>query len=117
MQNDGYSIDSSNMTPEKTAETAFGMRVLEKLLREYPGYNWHVEVNFAGQVCTVRTEFGGQWGYVLHLEAIVNDPDLKLVRWAGGELLERFNLSREKANLDIIDSLAVNARGFATPQR
>lgn len=113
----GVSIDHSNPTPEKTEETALAMRVLEKLMKDFPGYEWHVEVNFAGGVCTVRTEFGGQWGYVLHLDHIISDPSLKLVRWAGGELLERYNLSRVKANPDIIDSLDVNARGFATPQR
>lgn len=108
--------DEQDMTPVKVQETALAMRILEKLVKEFPGYDWHVEVNFQGEICTVRTEFGGQWGYLLHLDQVIHDPDLKLVRWAGGELLERYNLPRMRADQDRIDELPVNARGFATPQ-
>lgn len=110
------SIDHSNPTPEKAAETALAMRILEKLMSEYPGYDWHVEVNFQAEVATVRTEFGGQWGYVLHLDKVIHDPSLALVRWAGGELLERYNLSRVRADQELINSLPVNARGIVVPQ-
>lgn len=110
------SVDHGNPTPEKVAETALAMRIIEKLIKEFPGYDWHVEVNFQGQICTVRTEFGGQWGYVLHLDQVIHDPSLKLVRWAGGELLERYNLSRVRADHEMIDSLPVNSRGIVVPQ-
>lgn len=111
------SIDDKDFTPTKMQETELASVVLAKLVKDYPGYNWHVEVCFQAGVCRVRTEFGGAWGFVLHLDKIVNDVDLKAVRWAGGELLERFNLSRERANDDAIDSLLVDARGFAIAEK
>lgn len=111
------SIDDSDFTATKMQETELASVVLGKLVKEFPGYNWHVEVCFQAGVCRVRTEFGGQWGYVLHLDKIVNDVDMKAVRWAGGELLERYNLSRSKADEDSINSLLVDARGFAIVEK
>lgn len=110
------SVDYEDFTPVKMQETEIASRILAKLVADYPGYNWHVEVSFQAQVAIVRTEFGGNWGFVLHLDKVVNDPDLKAVRWAGGESLERFNLSRERASESAIDGLVLDARGCAIPE-
>ncbi|MGE3551193.1 MAG: hypothetical protein AB7I29_14995 [Geobacter sp.] len=110
------SVDYDNFTPMKMRETEVASQILAKLVADYPGYNWHVEVNFQGEIATVRTEFGGNWGFVLHLDKVMNDPDMKVVRWAGGETLERFNLSRERASESAIEGLVLDARGYATPE-
>lgn len=111
------SVDQSNFTPTKMKETEVASLILAKLVKEFPGYNWHVEVSFQAETAVVRTEFGGSWGFVLHLDQLVNDPDLKVVRWAGGETLERFFLSRERASEAEIENLVLDARGFAIPEK
>ena len=40
------SVDYENFTPVKMQETEIASRILAKLVADYPGYNWHVEVSF-----------------------------------------------------------------------
>lgn len=79
-------------------------RKLEEL---YPGWLWLVECTWRNGVVTVKNiSLHGDYGFVIHLEELMHDPDLKLVSVAGGELLERCDLPRGprpagiKADLD-----------------
>ena len=49
-----------------------------------------------GVVVVKSMRLSGDWGFVLHEDKM--DNDYKSVMRAGGELLERFRMSREKFN-------------------
>lgn len=70
-------------------------RVAETLHKHYPGHLWAVNINEEGGVITVMNlALSGKWGFLLKLKAVQEDPDLKSVMRAGGELLERYRLHR-----------------------
>lgn len=63
----------------------------DMLERHYPGWEWSVYV--ADGIMQIRaTKLSGEYGYVLHVDKI--DNDLKRVKNAGGEILERFGMRR-----------------------
>jgi hypothetical protein len=62
----------------------------QKLQNHYPRWIWFIECKWETGIVTVKNlSLHGDYGFVLHLEELVNDADLKLVVVAGGELLER----------------------------
>ena len=71
--------------------------VAEHLEKKYPGWAWAVHV-MDGVVVVKSMRLSGNWGFVLHEDKI--DNDYKAVVMAGGELLERFKMKREKFNND-----------------
>lgn len=62
------------------------------LERHYPGgWGWALNPDEAGGVLNIRClRLSGQHGYTLKLADIQNDPHLRAVVRAGGELLERY---------------------------
>ncbi len=62
----------------------------------YPGHLWAVTCDGKSGMADVRNLFlSGQWGFRLHLKAIYSGSEFKReVLRAGGELLERYRLSR-----------------------
>ena len=69
--------------------------VAEALEKKYP--NWLGAVHVMDGVVVVKSmRLSGDWGFVLHEDKM--DHDYKSVMRAGGELLERFRMSREKFN-------------------
>jgi hypothetical protein len=77
----------------------------EKLSKEYPSNIWHVEISSDMSVVRVRClNVDGQYGYTLHTTDVQNDPELKCIKRAGGEILERAFISRDKTDhLQIAD--------------
>jgi hypothetical protein len=78
--------------------------VFDKLASVYPGHPWAVmaarergivDVQLLYLVDAERTS--GRYGYTLFTRTLDGDPGMACVVRAGGELLERFRLSREKA--------------------
>lgn len=75
--------------------TLLTKQVGEHLERHYPGWLWAIEPEPKGGVINVRSlRISGKWGYTLHIARIQDDPSLKCVLTAGGELLERFGFRR-----------------------
>jgi len=72
-------------------------RAMELLQRAYPGHHWMVEADSGKGVVTVSLPvlMGGNWVY------LIKWADLAPARVvaAGGELLERYRLPREKFDL------------------
>ena len=91
-----------------TGSHSVGDAILERnvgqvLTRTYPGYIWFVETHPDGGVVYVRCmNLSGRWGFVLHINKI--DNDYKAVKNAGGEILERYRVSRVKKNSDEVMS-------------
>lgn len=75
-------------------------RIANKLNQHYPGHMWAVNVNSvetAGVVNIFNFAVSSKYGYVLHLSTVQNDPTLKCVVKAGGEILERASFARGQA--------------------
>ncbi len=73
-------------------------RAADKLNDHYPGHLWAVHLNSdkTGGVLVIRNlAHSTRYGYVLHLDKLHEDPDLKKVMRAGGEILERANQKRQ----------------------
>ena len=68
-------------------------RISDKLVQYYPGHLWAVTVN-QGVAFIKNLLLSGNWGFVIKLKDI--DNDYKAVIRAGGEVLERYNISRGK---------------------
>jgi len=80
-------IDLANQTIAK--------EVAECLDKHYPGHAWGVRANVeTGIVQVYNLRLSGQWGFVLKIDDLITDPGMRLTIRAGGELLERYNLSR-----------------------
>lgn len=70
--------------------------VLEVLYKHYPGHLWMVKADDGqGVVFIFNARISGSEGYILHIENLTNYTILEhRVMQAGGEVLERFGMSR-----------------------
>ena len=100
-------VKQAQMTTEQ--EMAVCSMVGEVLHVAYPGHVWRVEVQ-QGIVTVHNLLLSGQWGFRL----LITDIDRmgKVVVRAGGELLERYNLSRAKRKNHVIGELSEMKRDF-----
>ena len=81
----------------------------EMLEKKYPGWLWAVHT-MDGVVVVKSMRLSGDWGFVLHEDKM--DHDYKSVMRAGGELLERFRMSREKFNEEkYLSDLQMDSKG------
>ncbi len=63
----------------------------DRLEREYPGWLWAIQPDERGRIVNIFSmRLSGKWGYTLKIERLQNDPQLRHVIRAAGELLERF---------------------------
>jgi hypothetical protein len=91
--------------------------VAECLNAHYPGHAWACVANIeTGLVSVYNMALSGEWGFILHCDRLLNDPSMKLVVMAGGELLERYNLSRGTAKNHEYDNLEFDIKGNAVFQ-
>lgn len=68
---------------------------LEKM---YPGWKWWVECILESGCVTVRNNsLNGEYGFTIPLPKLLNETDGdKILMRAGGEILERYRMDREK---------------------
>jgi hypothetical protein len=91
--------------PNQHAEETLAGIVLVALHRAYPGYDWLVTVNFIAGVmnldliCEKPAPLRGH-GYLLHLSSLMSAGGERKVLNAGGEMLERFGLRRDRADAE-----------------
>jgi len=80
----------------KANELLLAKNAAEMLNRAYPGHLWAVDVE--GSVMNIRDMLlSGSMGYTLHIPAIYSASSWdKDVIFAGGEILERYNIARGK---------------------
>lgn len=84
------------------------------LWKHYPDWNWHVDVPPRQNIVIVRNTNLSQtkpWGFVLHKSRL--SSDLREIVWAGGEILERYNVHRGRMR---VDELAGRRLVFETPE-
>lgn len=86
--------------------------IMIRLGRTYPGYDWLVSADDkTGLIDIYLPEMGGNTAYTLHIKKL--DKNLKKVINAGGEILERYGLSRVKAKVDDLAILERDYQGVA----
>lgn len=93
--------------------------IFTKLWEHYPRYDWKVRVDAVNGVAQIQLPFlyRSTLGYVLHLDKLAGDPGLRAIVQAGGNLLERWNLRRAKADRDALKGIRSNLPviGHRTP--
>jgi hypothetical protein len=92
-------IDSAT---RELADIGLAKRFAEVLDRHYPGHLWGVRVD-SGQGIAVVFNLGlsGRWGFMLKLRELTYEGEIaREVMLAGGELLERYRLSRGRFKED-----------------
>jgi hypothetical protein len=88
------------------ADLMLAAAVYHKLDEHYPGHQWLANADHATGLVTVQLLYldverkHARWGFVLHIDKLSSDPTLRAAVRAGGELLERFRLSRERRRVD-----------------
>jgi len=96
------------------ATTMHTVRMIGDTLETYyPGWLWFVEVK--GGIASIKSMHANpKYAYVLRLlSGFYSASDLKRqVIHAGGELLERLNMPRNRADWDKIQATASDPRGF-----
>ena len=100
--------------PQLTANDLVTAKTMaETLHQHYPGHLWAVTCDGATGMASVRNlALSGMWGFQLRLPATYTASDFKrrVVR-AGGELLERFRVSRGALRPDEMASLRTDFSG------
>lgn len=95
-------IDTSTSMPLSGAGQTLARNTLARLNSAYPAFDgaWRVTVNESGGTLEIRNlMLSGRMGCLLHINRI--DYEGRKAVLAGGELLERYKVSRAKA-LDIM---------------
>jgi hypothetical protein len=87
--------------------------IADTLHSHYPGHLWAINVDGPNGVANIHDlMLSGQWGYRLKLVDIYSASEFrKDVIRAGGEILERFRLSRGQFNESQYTQLATNFAG------
>lgn len=81
------------------------------LQRHYPGRRWFADVNLQGGIAYIACpDISMRFGYSLRISRTMLQLE-EAVKKAGGEILERFHLSRERAREGDTKFMPRNARG------
>ena len=89
-------------------------KVSEILNNNYPYHLWMVGCDHQAGLVYVELPYGKTtklfpFGFALHIKKLGNAKSMKKkVVWAGGELLERWNLTRGRASEDVLGLAAEN---------
>lgn len=103
---------------EGTQQTALEMQLAktcgDTLLKHYPGYLWAVTVN-KGLIQVVNLNLSGRWGFVIRSNKVYSASELdRQLRTAGGEILERYRITRAKLTPEgAASKVMANATDFA----
>lgn len=80
------------------ADQAISKEVAECLTKHYPDHMWGVHASVEqGMVDILNLDLDGEFGFRIRMAEMINDPSMKMVIRGGGELLERFNITRGAA--------------------
>jgi len=103
-----------NRADIEAANQTIAREVAECLNTHYPNHAWAVTANIeTGIVEVYNLKLSGEWGFILHIDAMATDPGLKMVINAGGELLERYNVKRGELTAAVESGILYDFRGEA----
>jgi len=96
---------------EALANDAYCKKLGYALQSTYPSRRWYVEVLSHGNLAVVKVpEISMDYGNIVKLEQSI-EVDIKRIVMAGGELLERFGLTRGRSDNSDLMGLARNHKG------
>jgi hypothetical protein len=88
------------------ADQIIAAQIAETLHRYYTGHLWTVKASVEqGVVYIHNLNFSAVQGMVLHMSDLEKDPKMRLVKKAGGELMERYRVQRGKLTETLQDEL------------
>jgi hypothetical protein len=97
-----------------TKDFAVAKSVADVLNKHYAGYMWAVNADSQTGMVQIRNfSLSGEWGFNLHMTKVQEDVSGKLIRDAGGEILERYRVSRGTIKHQQVDELATDFAGRA----
>ncbi len=79
----------------KAANDSLCQDVGRALAKFYPGHPWYVLAEIESGIVRVAIQGFLQWPYIIHVKTLKSDPHMKIVREAGGHLLERLRMPRK----------------------
>ncbi len=87
--------------------------IAEALNADYPGHLWAVNVRGEQGIATIHNlMLSGEWGYTLHLDKRYSASEtIKAAKRGAGEILERYNVHRGRANMDNLALMAMDFSG------
>jgi hypothetical protein len=89
----GNGATAEDFTEFDGRDETLAKNIAEVLDKKYPGHLWGVNVDGRNGVAQIMNlALSGRWGFIVKLREI--DTEYKVIMRAGGELLERYNLSR-----------------------
>ncbi|MCP4145387.1 MAG: hypothetical protein GY752_08905 [bacterium] len=98
----------------KDADAYWAGRIGSEFVKAYPGHGWEVHVDIRNKICNIfNRHMSPTHGYRWKLDEI-RVPSLTAdVTRIGGEILERFGLSREKFEGDKVREIQRATHGHA----
>ena len=98
----------------KDQDIFWANKIGAELIRWYPGHGWEVHMDIKNGICNIfNRHMSALIGYRWRLQEI-NIPTLtEDVMRIGGELLERFGLSRENFDADVVREIQHETHGRA----
>lgn len=108
-------IDLTDGATQELSDLSTSRQVSERLNASFPGYLWAVHCQWRQGILIVRNlSVSAKYGFVIKLLPIASASELEaLAVKAGGEILERFRLSRRRFDGDEYDSMAMDFAGMA----
>jgi len=86
--------DAENMQ-DHLKEIRLAKEITEVLDKNFPGYGWAANVDLHGGMATIHAlRLSGSWGCYVKLAQFINDPYMSKIKQYGGEVLERYRVSR-----------------------
>jgi len=107
-------LDLSDDPTQEAADLATSKQIAERLNASFPGYLWAVHCQWKQGIATIRNlSVSAKYGYVLHLLKVWSASELdRQAVAAGGEILERYRLSRQAIDYDQYDAAPTNHAGL-----
>ena len=85
-----------NKIQKEIDENRICSMVGHELEKHYGGWEWWVECKLETGLVAVRNlDLNGDYGFYIPLLNLLNETNPKIVRNAGGEILERYNMDRQ----------------------
>lgn len=86
------------------------------LEHNFPGWLWAVQPFEAGSIIKIFSlHISGEYGYIIKVADIQNDPKRRLALEAGGEILERYGLPRGPYSRELLLHKPRDIRGNLIP--
>lgn len=95
---------------DKLKDLALGKRILDVVEKYYPLHPWFVSCSHEAGSASIQLMYDGQdgkthiwkYGFLMHIPKLMLEDLEKKVMLAAGEVLERYHMAREQANMNSI---------------